>query len=80
MSDYAVVNPATGETVARYDQFTDAQVEEALTRAQTAFEEWRSGRLPCVPGRNPKRTKVAACFTSILMDSQDRRSNLHSKG
>jgi succinate-semialdehyde dehydrogenase / glutarate-semialdehyde dehydrogenase len=41
MSEYAVVNPATGETVARYDQFTDAQVEEALTRAQTAFEAWR---------------------------------------
>jgi succinate-semialdehyde dehydrogenase / glutarate-semialdehyde dehydrogenase len=41
MSEYAVVNPATGETVARYDQFTDAQVEEALTRAQRAFETWR---------------------------------------
>ena len=24
MSEYAVVNPATGETVARYDSFTDA--------------------------------------------------------
>jgi succinate-semialdehyde dehydrogenase / glutarate-semialdehyde dehydrogenase len=41
MSEYAVVNPATGENVARYDSFTDAQVEEALTRAQTAFETWR---------------------------------------
>jgi succinate-semialdehyde dehydrogenase / glutarate-semialdehyde dehydrogenase len=41
MSDYAVVNPATGETVARYDQFTDAQVEEALARAQAAFVAWR---------------------------------------
>src|SRR5689334_15770979 len=41
MSDYAVVNPATGETVARYDQFTDAQVEDALARAQAAFEAWR---------------------------------------
>jgi succinate-semialdehyde dehydrogenase/glutarate-semialdehyde dehydrogenase len=41
MSDYAVVNPATGETVARYEQFTDAQVEDALARAQAAFEAWR---------------------------------------
>ena len=41
MSDYAVVNPATGETVARYDQFTDAQVEEALAKAQAAFVGWR---------------------------------------
>jgi succinate-semialdehyde dehydrogenase/glutarate-semialdehyde dehydrogenase len=35
------VNPATGETVARYDSFTDAQVEQALGRAQAAFETWR---------------------------------------
>src|SRR6476646_4643804 len=41
MSEYAVVNPATGETVARYDSFTDAQVEEALTAASAAFETWR---------------------------------------
>src|SRR6187549_3413696 len=41
MSDYAVVNPATGETLARYDTFTDAQVEDALARAQAAFEAWR---------------------------------------
>jgi succinate-semialdehyde dehydrogenase/glutarate-semialdehyde dehydrogenase len=41
MSEYAVVNPATGETVARYDSFTDAQVEAALAKAQAAFETWR---------------------------------------
>src|SRR6266576_1600476 len=41
MSDYAVVNPATGETVARYETFTDAQVEEALAAAAAAFETWR---------------------------------------
>jgi succinate-semialdehyde dehydrogenase / glutarate-semialdehyde dehydrogenase len=41
MSDYAVVNPATGETVARYDSFTDAQVEAALAKAQAAFTSWR---------------------------------------
>ena len=41
MSEYAVVNPATGETVARYDTFTDAQVEAALAKAQAAFITWR---------------------------------------
>ena len=41
MSDYAVVNPATGETVARYDSFTDAQVEAALAKAQAAYIAWR---------------------------------------
>jgi len=41
MSDYAVVNPATGKTEARYDTFTDAQVEQALATAQAAFVAWR---------------------------------------
>ena len=41
MSEYAVVNPATGETGATYDTFTDAQVEQALTAAQAGFETWR---------------------------------------
>ena len=41
MSEYAVVNPATGETVARYDRFTDAQVEQALRTAEAGFKSWR---------------------------------------
>ena len=41
MSEYAVVNPATGETVARYDRFTDAQVEQTLAKAQAGFETSR---------------------------------------
>jgi len=41
MSQYAVVNPATGETVARYDTVTDADIETALAKAQAAFEGWR---------------------------------------
>ncbi|MCI0584485.1 MAG: NAD-dependent succinate-semialdehyde dehydrogenase [Chloroflexi bacterium] len=42
MSQYAVVNPATGETLAQYDSFTDAQVEAALATAQRGFETWRT--------------------------------------
>jgi succinate-semialdehyde dehydrogenase / glutarate-semialdehyde dehydrogenase len=38
MIEYAVVNPATGETVARYDSFTDAQVEQTLRTAEAGFE------------------------------------------
>jgi succinate-semialdehyde dehydrogenase/glutarate-semialdehyde dehydrogenase len=41
MSEYAVVNPATGKTESRYDRFTDAQVEQALVMAQAGFETWR---------------------------------------
>jgi succinate-semialdehyde dehydrogenase/glutarate-semialdehyde dehydrogenase len=42
MSTYAVTNPATGETIARYDTATDEQVEQALAKAQAAYESWRS--------------------------------------
>ena len=41
VSEYAVTNPATGETVARYDTFTDAQIEDALASAQAAYGAWR---------------------------------------
>jgi succinate-semialdehyde dehydrogenase/glutarate-semialdehyde dehydrogenase len=41
MIEYAVVNPATGETVSRYDSFTDAQVERTLATAEAGFETWR---------------------------------------
>ncbi|HJP89180.1 MAG TPA: NAD-dependent succinate-semialdehyde dehydrogenase [Candidatus Limnocylindrales bacterium] len=42
MSNYAVTNPATGETVAQYDTATDAQVEQALASAQAAYGSWRA--------------------------------------
>lgn len=40
MTDYAVVNPATGAQVAAYDTFTDAQIDDAVTRATAAFRTW----------------------------------------
>ena len=40
MSDYAVVNPATGETLAEYDTLSDAGVEAALAAAHDGFRVW----------------------------------------
>ena len=40
MTDYAVINPATGETLASFDPFTDAQIDEALAAADEAHREW----------------------------------------
>ncbi|WP_232701928.1 NAD-dependent succinate-semialdehyde dehydrogenase [Halobacterium wangiae] len=37
-----VVNPATGEQVETYDDHTESDVDDALDRATTAFEEWRA--------------------------------------
>ena len=40
MSDYAVVNPATGETLATYPLTTDAELEQALAAADAAGKGW----------------------------------------
>ncbi|MDA4895156.1 NAD-dependent succinate-semialdehyde dehydrogenase [Microbacterium resistens] len=40
MTDYAVVNPATGETLATYPTATDAQIEDAVARAAGAATVW----------------------------------------
>jgi len=40
MSEYTVVNPATGETLATYDTFTDEQVEAAIAAATAAHRGW----------------------------------------
>ncbi|WP_019182202.1 NAD-dependent succinate-semialdehyde dehydrogenase [Microbacterium yannicii] len=41
MSDYAVVNPATGETLATYPTMADDAVEPAIARADAAYRTWR---------------------------------------
>ncbi|MCO7219017.1 NAD-dependent succinate-semialdehyde dehydrogenase [Klenkia sp. PcliD-1-E] len=40
MSEYAVVDPATGETVASYPTATDEQVEAAIAAASAAHRGW----------------------------------------
>lgn len=40
MSDYAVVNPATGQTLATYPVATDAEVDAALGAADAAYRSW----------------------------------------
>ena len=41
MSDYATVNPATGETIEEFDTLDDDGVQQALARVQSGFEQWR---------------------------------------
>ncbi len=40
MSDYAVVNPATGETVKEYPTISDSELEAAIAAADGAFRDW----------------------------------------
>src|SRR6187402_1589625 len=46
MSDYAVVNPATGETVAEYATATDAEIEAAMAAADAAYRTWARATSP----------------------------------
>jgi succinate-semialdehyde dehydrogenase / glutarate-semialdehyde dehydrogenase len=40
MSDYAVVNPATGETIKEYPTISDDALREAIGRADAAYRSW----------------------------------------
>ncbi|WP_344065419.1 NAD-dependent succinate-semialdehyde dehydrogenase [Microbacterium pumilum] len=46
MTDYAVINPATGETLATYPTLTDAELETAIASADAAYREWRDTPVP----------------------------------
>ncbi|WGD36642.1 NAD-dependent succinate-semialdehyde dehydrogenase [Lysinibacter sp. HNR] len=43
MSNYAVINPATGEKIAEYPTATDAQIQEAISAAHGAQKNWEKG-------------------------------------
>ena len=57
MSDYAVTNPATGETLATYPTATDAEVDAAIAAADHAFRTW--GRTSTPQERAPHLRRVA---------------------
>jgi succinate-semialdehyde dehydrogenase/glutarate-semialdehyde dehydrogenase len=42
MSDYAVVNPATGDVVKEYPTISDQDLDNAIARADKAHSEWAS--------------------------------------
>lgn len=66
MSDYAVINPATCETVATYDTFTDAQIADAVARAAEAARTW---------GATPPRER-AEVIRRIAALHRERRDEL----
>ncbi|WCB93055.1 Succinate semialdehyde dehydrogenase [NAD(P)+] Sad [Baekduia alba] len=44
MADYAVVDPATGETIKEYPTISDGDLDAAIGRAHAAHEGWGKGR------------------------------------
>jgi len=67
MSDYAVVNPATGQTLATYDTFTDARVHDAIASADAAYRGW---------GRTTPVAERAALIRRAAQLYRDRREEL----
>jgi succinate-semialdehyde dehydrogenase/glutarate-semialdehyde dehydrogenase len=49
MSDYAVINPATGATVKEYPTIGDDELQSAIAQAYTTYQEW--GRTTSVEER-----------------------------
>ncbi|MFB2555772.1 NAD-dependent succinate-semialdehyde dehydrogenase [Herbiconiux liangxiaofengii] len=58
---YAVVNPATGETLAEYPTITDGALQDAIDAASDAFEGW--SRRASVADRAALIARVAALHT-----------------
>jgi succinate-semialdehyde dehydrogenase/glutarate-semialdehyde dehydrogenase len=40
MADYAVINPATGETVKEYPTISDGDLKDAIAAADQASHDW----------------------------------------
>jgi len=72
VSDYAVVNPATGETLRDYPTITDEELQQAITAASAAHEEW-SRRVP-VADRAALIARVAALHTERREQLAEERS------
>jgi succinate-semialdehyde dehydrogenase/glutarate-semialdehyde dehydrogenase len=67
MTDYAVVNPATGQTLATFDTFTDEQVERAVASAADAHRTW---------SRSSSVADRAALIRRMAQLHRDRREEL----
>ena len=61
MSEYAVVNPATGETVQTYPTIGDDELNEAIGRADAAHRDW--GRSSTVEERAQLLRRVGEIYT-----------------
>ena len=62
MSSYAVVNPATGETVEQYSQISDSELSGTVASAMGAYENWAAST--SVAERAAMVQKVANAHTA----------------
>ncbi|WP_274653814.1 CoA-acylating methylmalonate-semialdehyde dehydrogenase [Paenibacillus humicola] len=67
-----VVNPATGETIARVPMSAAADVDRAVAAAKEAFKDW--SRVPV-----PRRARILFKFQQLLVDAWDELARLITK-
>jgi succinate-semialdehyde dehydrogenase/glutarate-semialdehyde dehydrogenase len=65
MSDYAVINPATGETLKTYPTITDDELEAAIAQAYKTYQEW--GRTTSVE----ERTKLVRRVGELHLERRE---------
>src|SRR5436190_1934936 len=65
MSDYAVINPATGETLKTYPTITDGELEAAISGAYKTYQEW--GRTTSVE----ERTKLVRRVGELHLERRE---------
>ncbi|GGA63648.1 succinate-semialdehyde dehydrogenase [NADP(+)] [Pseudoclavibacter endophyticus] len=69
MSEYQLRNPATGQTEATYDAFTDEQIIDAIGRADSAYRSWRTTPLD-------ERVAALARVGELYRDRADRLAEI----
>jgi len=67
VSGYAVVDPATGETVKTYETITDAALDAAIVQAQDAYRGW---------SRNSTVAERAALISRVAQLHEERQEQL----
>lgn len=65
MTTFAVINPATGETLAEYPDATAAEIEQALASTQKTYQEW--SRKTTVA----ERAKLAVRLGELFIERKD---------
>ncbi len=67
MTDYAVVNPSTGETLKTYPTATDAEIAQAVDAAESAYRNW---------GRTTSAAERAALVRRVAQLHRERKDEL----
>lgn len=72
MAQLTTINPATNETLDQYDLMSDQEVDQAIERCQTAYEDWRLTSLE-------DRATVIRAIAKSLRDHKDEYAELMTK-